>query len=191
MKKIRLLTLLWTAVLAWTLAWCWWNNNTNTETNNQDLIIEDVTTQYDAVINYNDSLVEIASQCIISENDIPTDYENGLDNVKVAIDNVLAQCQNSIDQINALWDWEWDSSLKDWIVKVLTLDISYFSKFSELLPYLTNEELSEEDASKYETLVNEINAIDQEMEAANNDLITIQEAFAANHDYELQPTEEA
>ena len=192
MKKIRLLALLWVVVLAWTLAWCGGNKNTNVDTDNQwDLIIEDTTETYDAVISYNDTLVEIASQCIISENDIPTDYENGLDNVKVAINNVLAQCQSSIDQINALWDWEWDSSLKDWIVKVLTLDISYFSKFSELLPYLTNEELSEEDASKYETLVNEINAIDQEMEAANNDLIAIQEAFATNHDYELQPTEEA
>lgn len=189
MKKIRLLTLLWTAVLAWTLAWCWWNNNTNTETNNQDLIIEDVTTQYDAVINYNDSLVEIASQCIISENDIPTDYQNWTDNVQAAINNVLTQCQSSIDQINELGDWEWDSSLKDWIVKILELDIQYFSKFSELLPYLTNDEVSEEDASKYETLVEEINALDQEMETANNELIEIQETFATNHGYELQPAE--
>ena len=192
MKKVRFLTLLWVVVLAGTLAWCWGNKNTNTETNNQwDLIIEDTTGTYDAVIAYNDTLVEIASQCIISENDIPTDYENGLDNIKVAINNVLAQCQSSIDQINALWDWEWDSSLREGIVKVLSLDISYFTKFSELLPYLTSDELSEEDASKYETLVNEINAIDQEMETANNDLISIQETFAANHGYELQPEEEA
>ena len=191
MKKIRLLILLWVVVLAGTLAWCGSNKNTNTENNPWDFIIEDTTGTYDAVIAYNDTLVEIASQCIISENDIPTDYENGLDNVKVAINNVLAQCRSSIDQINALWDREWDSSLREGIVKVLSLDISYFTKFSELLPYLTSDELSEEDASKYETLVNEINAIDQEMETANNDLISIQETFAANHGYELQPEEEA
>ena len=192
MKKIRVLTLLWVVVLAGTLVWCGGNKNTNTETDNQwDFIIEDTTGTYDAVIAYNDTLVEIASQCIISENDIPTDYEDWLDNIKVAINNVLAQCQSSIDQINALWDWEWDSSLREWIVKVLSLDISYFSKFNELLPYLTSDELSEEDASKYETLVNEINAIDQEMQSANNDLIAIQESFAANHGYELQPAEEA
>ncbi len=192
MKKIRLLALSWVALLAWTLAWCWGNQNTNVNSNNQwDLIIEETTGTYDAVISYNDTLVDIASKCILSENEIPTVYEDELDNVKVAINNVLAQCQSSIDQINALGDWEWDSSLREWIVKVLTLDISYFSKFSELLPYLTNEELSEDDASEYETLVNEINAIDQEMEVANNDLIYIQETFAANHDYELQPTEEA
>ena len=190
MKKIRLLTLLWVVVLAWTLTWCWGNKNTNTETNNQwDLIIEDVTPQYDAVIGYNDTLVEIASQCIISENDIPTDYEDGIENVKAAINNTLTQCQSSIDQISALGDWEGDSSLKDWIIKILELDISYFTKFSELLPYLTSEELPEADAEKYNTLVEEINALDQEMEAANNELISIQETFAANHGYELQPVE--
>lgn len=192
MKNFKLLTLLWVAFIAWALAWCWNNKNTDIETNNPgDLIIEDTTGTYDAVIAYNDTLVDIASQCIISENSIPTDYEDGLENVKVAINNVLTQCQSSIDQINALWDWEGDSSLREWIVKVLTLDISYFSKFNELIPYLTSEELSEEDASTYETLVNEINAIDQEMEAANTELINIQESFAANHGYELEPGEEA
>jgi hypothetical protein len=58
------------------------------------------------VIDYNDSLVDIASQCIISESNIPTDYENGLDSIQAAINNTLAQCQNSIDQINALGDRE-------------------------------------------------------------------------------------
>lgn len=189
MKKFRLLSLLAVVVLAWALAWCG-NKNTNVTTDTQwDLIIEDTTAQYDAVIDYNDTLVDIASQCILSENNIPTDYEDGMENVKVAINNVLAECQNSIDQINALWDWEGDSSLREWIVKILELDISYFSKFSELLPYLTSEELSEADAEKYNTLVEEINALDQEMEAANNELISIQEAFAANHGYELQPVE--
>ena len=188
MKKIRLLTLLWVVMLTWTLAWCWGNKNTNTDTNNPwDLIIEDNTPQYNAVISYNDTLVDIASQCIISENDIPTDYEDGIESVKAAINNTITQCQSSIDQINALGDWEGDSSLKDWIINILELDISYFTKLSELLPYLTSEELPEAEAEKYNTLVEEINAIDQEMVAANNELSNIQETFAANHDYELQP----
>lgn len=189
MKNLKLLTLLWVLLIAWTLAWCG-NKDANLWTNNQwDLIIEDVTPQYEAVINYNDSLVDIASQCIISENDIPTDYENGVDNIQVAINNTLAECQNSINQINELWDWDWDSSLKDWIIRILELDIQYFSKFSELLPYLVSDEVSESDAEKYNTLVDEINALDQEMETANNELIQIQETFAANHGYELQPAE--
>lgn len=191
MKNVKLLALLWVALVAGTLAWCG-NKNANLGTNNQwDVIIEDTTQNYSTVIDYNDSLVDIASECIISENDIPTDYEDWMESIKVAINNTLAQCQSSIDQINALGDWEWDSSLREWIIKILELDIAYFSKFSELLPFLASDELPEADADKYNALVDEINAIDQEMEAANNDLIQIQEIFAANHGYELQPAEEA
>ena len=188
MKKFRLLTLLWVVLVAWILAWC---NNKNANNENQwDLIIEDVTWNYDAVINYNDTLVEIASQCAISDDVALTDYENWAENIKTAINDAVSQCQNSINQINELWDWEWDSSLKDWIIKILELDITYFSKFNELLPYLASDELPEEDANRYNELVNEISALDQEMEQVNNELIDIQAQFASNHWYELQPTED-
>ena len=191
MKNLKLLTLLWLVLITWTLAWCW-DNNTNTDTDNSwDLIIEDVTGIHDAVINYNDSLVEIASQCIMSEDAILADYENGSDGIQTAINNTISECQNSINQINALWDWEGDSSLKDWIINILELDISYFTKFSGLLPYLTSDELTEEEADKYNALVEEINALDQEMEAANYDLVEIQSQFAQNHWYQLEePTED-
>lgn len=191
MKNLKLLTLLWVVLITWTLAWCW-NNNANTDTDNSwDLIIEDVTGVHDAVINYNDSLVEIASQCIMSEDAILADYENGSDGIQTAINNTISECQNSINQINALWDWEGDSSLKDWIINILELDISYFTKFSGLLPYLTSDELTEEEADKYNALVEEINALDQEMEAANKNLVEIQSQFAQNHWYQLEePTED-
>ncbi|MBO7095322.1 hypothetical protein J6V86_04045 [bacterium] len=50
-----------------------------------------------------------------------------------------------------------------------------------MLPYLTSDELTEEEADKYNALVEEINALDQEMEAANYDLVEIQSQFAQNH----------
>lgn len=195
MKKTRLLTLLWVVLLAWSLAWCWNNNTTNTnlgsETQWGDLIIEDTTSVHDAVIDYNDALVETASQCILSEDNIPTDFENGLENIQNAVNNTISQCQNSITEINKLWDWEWDSSLKDWVIKILELDVAYFTKFNEVLPYLVSEELTEEEADKYNTLIEEINAIDQEMQAANDNMVTIQSEFAQNHWFQLEePAEE-
>ena len=195
MKKTRLLTLLWVVLLAWSLAWCWNNNTTNTnldsETQWGDLIIEDTTSVHDAVIDYNDALVETASQCILSEDNIPTDFENGLENIQNAVNNTISQCQNSITEINKLWDWEWDSSLKDWVIKILELDVAYFTKFNEVLPYLVSEELTEEEADKYNTLIEEINAIDQEMQAANDSMVTIQSEFAQNHWFQLEePAEE-
>ena len=195
MKKTRLLTLLWVVLLAWSLAWCWNNNTTNTnlgsETQWGDLIIEDTTSVHDAVIDYNDALVETASQCILSEDNIPTDFENGLENIQNAVNNTISQCQNSITEINKLWDWEWDSSLKDWVIKILELDVAYFTKFNEVLPYLVSEELTEEEADKYNTLIEEINAIDEEMQAANDNMVTIQSEFAQNHWFQLEePAEE-
>ena len=195
MKKTRLLTLLWVVLLAWSLAWCWNNNTTNTnlgsETQWGDLIIEDTTSVHDAVIDYNDALVETASQCILSEDNIPTDFENGLENIQNAVNNTISQCQNSITEINKLWDWEWDSSLKDWVIKILELDVAYFTKFNEVLPYLVSEELTEEEADKYNTLIEEINAIDEEMKAANDNMVTIQSEFAQNHWFQLEePAEE-
>ena len=189
MKNVKLLALLWVVLVAWTLTWCGNKQNSDIETNNQwDIIIEDVTPQYDAVIYYNDSLLAIAYQCGMSEEDIQEDYENWLENIQVAVNNTIAECQNSINQINELWDWEGDSSLKEWIIKVLELE--YFSKFNEILPYLVEGEVSEADAEKYNTLVDEIEAIEQEMDDSNTELMKIQEAFAAKHGYELQPIEE-
>jgi hypothetical protein len=49
------------------------------------------------------------------------------------------------------------------------------------LPYLTTDELPEAEAQQYSGLVEEINALDLEMQAANNDLIEIQSQFAENH----------
>ena len=191
MKNVKLLALLWVVLVAWTLTWCGNKQNSDIETNNQwDIIIEDVTPQYDAVIYYNDSLLAIAYQCGMSEEDIQEDYENWLENIQVAVNNTIAECQNSINQINELWDWEGDSSLKEWIIKVLELNIEYFSKFNEILPYLVEGEVSEADAEKYNTLVDEIEAIEQEMDDSNTELMKIQEAFAAKHGYELQPIEE-
>jgi hypothetical protein len=57
---------------------------------------------HDAVIDYNDALVETASQCILSEDNIPTDFENGLENIQNAVNNTISQCQNSITEINKL-----------------------------------------------------------------------------------------
>jgi hypothetical protein len=53
------------------------------------------------VIDYNDSLVEIAEQCIIAQDAILTNY-NESENIDTAIDNTISQCQDSINQINEL-----------------------------------------------------------------------------------------
>jgi hypothetical protein len=56
------------------------------------------------VINYNDKLVELASQCIISENDVLSVYDNSssIEEVQEAINNTIAKCTNIGEEINKL-----------------------------------------------------------------------------------------
>ena len=63
MKNLRLLALLWIVLVSATLVGCESNKDENIDKSG-DFIIEDVTWENDAVIDYNDNLVDIASACI-------------------------------------------------------------------------------------------------------------------------------
>lgn len=196
MKKIRLLSLLWIVLIAGTLAGCWNNEQQTTSNDSWDFIIEDISWENDAVINYNDELVDMASNCIISEDNIRNTYDDenaSIEDIKSAIDSTINVCTEAGKNIETLWDWEWDSSLKDWVLNIIEKYIAYYTKFSEILPYVAQEEVTEEQNEAYQSLLAEIEALDNELSEANNNLITIQEQFASNHWFELetnQTTEE-
>lgn len=190
MKKIRLLALLWVILIAGSLAGCGGDKESN---NTWDFIIEDITWENDAVINYNDTLVDLASECIISEDNIWNTYDNEnstAEDVIKAIDNTISQCSNAWNKIDDLWDWEWDSSLKDWVLDIIEKEINYYSKFKELLPYLEKEELTEEEKAEYDAIYSEIETLDKELSEANENLMTIQEKFASDYGFELEVVEE-
>ena len=190
MKKIRLLALLWVILIAGSLAGCGGDKESD---NTWDFIIEDITWKNDAVINYNDTLVDLASECIISEDNIWNTYDNEnstAEDVIKAIDNTISQCSNAWNKIDDLWDWEWDSSLKDWVLDIIEKEINYYSKFKELLPYLEKEELTEEEKAEYDAIYSEIETLDKELSEANENLMTIQEKFASDYGFELEVVEE-
>jgi len=194
MKKIRLLSLLWIVFLASTLAGCWNKETISDDTWNStwDLIIEDVSTENNAAIDYNDNLVDLASACIISEESIWDTYSDesaSIETVTLAINDTVEKCSSAMDAIKNLGDFEWDSSLKDWVLDIIGKDIAYYSKFSEALPYIAKEQLTEEENTTYEGLLAEIDVLDKELTEANTNLITIQEQFAKNHGYELESAE--
>jgi len=186
MKKFRLLTLLWIALVAGTLAGCWSDNN-------DDFIIEDITWENEAVINYNDNLVDIASQCLLSEDGIWNTYDNAdstTEDIINAINNTVSECSKASEGISKLWDREGDSSLKDGVLSIIDKEVAYYSKFSELLPYLEKEELTDEEKANYDAIYAEVEAIDDELMHANDELLTIQEQFAKNHGFELEEVAE-
>lgn len=189
MKKIRLLTLLWVILLAWSLVGCW----NNDKDNNWDFIIEDISWQNEAVINYNDNLVDTASQCLVSEDAIREAYDSTdstTEDIINAIDNTISECSNASTKINEIWDREGDNSLKDWIISIIDKEIKYYTQFKELLPYLEKEELTDEEKANYDVIYSEVEALDKELSEANDNLLTVQEQFAKNHWFELEEVSE-
>ncbi len=206
MKNLKLLTLVGLILISWTLIWCGSNSNKNneastttttTDENTQwgEFTIEDTTADYNAVVNYNDTLVNLTSNCILSEDTIWNEYRNyeegssTLDDVQNAISGTLNACRNSAEQIETMWGWEWDNSLKDSVTTIIQKEIAYYAKFGELVPYLWNETLSDEEAETYTQILNDLDSLDVELENANNNLIIVQEEFAASHWFDLENSE--
>lgn len=194
MKNLKLLTLFWIILVSTTLVWC--NNDKDENVDNSgDFIIEDITWENDKVIDYNDTLVDITTECIISENNIWDTYENldaTTEDVQDAIKNTISECSSTLKEIDKLWDWEWDNSLQNGVKTIIEAYIKYYSKFWELLPYLrTNEEsLSDDDKETKNALYEEFQALDKKLDEANDNLTNIQEEFANNHWFKLESIEE-
>lgn len=191
MKNFKFWSLLWVIVIFGTLAGCWNKNDVENvnENENWDFVIEDISTENNAAIDYNDSLVDLASACIMSEESIWDTYSDesaSVETVTLAINKTVDECSSAMDAIEELGDFEWDSSLKDWVLNIIGKDIAYYSKFNEILPYIAKEQLTEEENTAYEGLLAEIDVLDRELTEANANLITIQEQFAKNHGYELE-----
>ena len=158
MKKIRLLSLLWIILFASTLAGCWGNkevNSNNTWNDEWNLVIEDTTPENDTVINYNDTLVDLASQCIMSESNVRSVYndENAkVEDIQKTIEKTINECTKAWNDIEELWDREWDSSLKNWVLSIIEKEIALYTKFSQLLPYFEKDELTEDEEAAYDNL---------------------------------------
>jgi len=191
MKNFKFWSLLWVIVIFGTLAGCWNKNDVENvnENENWDFVIEDISTENNAAIDYNDNLVDLASACIMSEESIWDTYSDesaSVETVTLAINKTVDECSSAMDAIEELGDFEWDSSLKDWVLNIIGKDIAYYSKFNEILPYIAKEQLTEEENTAYEGLLAEIDVLDRELTEANANLITVQEQFAKNHGYELE-----
>lgn len=185
MKKIWLLSVI--AVLFWSLALtgC---INTDNKANDNNIVIEDVASN-EEVIAYNDNLVDLATECFMSEDNVWTlydDEESTIADIQSAIDSTLAVCNNAIESVKNLGDRKWDSSLKDGIITILGTDVAYFTNLKEEIPYLEIEELTEEQNAAYEAIVAKRVELSDAMDVASENLITIQAEFAKTHGYDLE-----
>lgn len=183
MKNFKTLILLGILIISTTLAGCW-NNKINNETWNP-------TTENSDVINYNDNLMDYALSCVSSENDIWSAYDKSstIEDIENIINSTITRCNDSSEKINNLWDRNWDSSLKDAVLAIVKSEINYLWKFNELLPYIEKENLTEEEKSNYDSIIAEIETINNELNEANNKITITQEQFAEKYWFELENIE--
>jgi hypothetical protein len=190
MKKFWILSLLWVILIFWTLAWCWKQSNTE---NGSDVVTENIAWETNAVINYNDALVNLASRCINLENDIWSTYDDAsssIEDIQETINNTIDECTNAWKSIKELGDWEWDSSLKDWVITIIEKEIAFYSKFNELLPYIEKQELTEDEKWTYDQIFTDLENLDRELSDASQNLTLIQEEFSNKHGYKLEEDEQ-
>lgn len=161
------------------------NYATSYNTNTKDEIIG---ISNDDAIDYNDKIVDITNYCINSENTILSilsneDYDNK--DLNDAIDNTINICDDSIKKINELWDFGWDSSLKDDSMLLIANYISYYRQFRKAIPYSSLETLSDSQQKEYESLMDKLNNSNGNISIMSKKLLDTQESFAKKYWFEL------
>lgn len=186
MKKIRLFTLFGLVLVSCSLVWCINNEEEKKGNSNWDFIIEEINN--DDVIAYNDNLVEVTSLCFESEAGLDSVYTAWTaDELQESIDLILKECNNSLEILKEVPAWEGDSSLRDAVLPIIELEITYYEKFKDLVPFqdLDNDSFTRDQLDAYNAVQDALDSIDEQISAANEKLIHVQEEFAERHWYEL------
>ena len=141
------------------------------------------------VIEYNDNIVNLTISCSESEDNIRAIYEDenaDIEDIKTSINNTIKECKNDLQKVNNLWNWKWDSSLKDWATRFLEKEVEYYQKFYELLPYLYKQELTGNEKATYDSLSEQLGKIDEDLSKASDNLEALQTQFAKKYSFDLE-----
>ena len=163
-KSLWLLSLLWILILSW----C--GSSTN-------------------VVEYNDSFVELVRECTDGNQALFQTYNANsatLDSIAQSLQDNISMCQNAQAKASQMWDYEKDSSLKDAVINLLTIEVNYLQKFSETSRYRNIDNLTEEDKIAYNWIVTELNEVQNYLNKQFTNLQDTQEAFAAKHGLNLE-----
>lgn len=140
------------------------------------------------VVEYNDSLVEIVKECLSANQSLYQTFNSDwitVDSISESIQDNITICQASKEKAEKLWNYDGDSSLKDWVVNLLSADVDYLQKFATTEPY-RNRNVSEEDKAVYNSIVTELSQYQTALNQQLTSLQDTQEGFAAKHGLKLQ-----
>ena len=200
MKNLKMITLLWIILIAWTLSGCFWDKDSDNENPNN---IENMVQEDSPIAIYYNELIDIAAQCFNTEqaiSDTYNDQSSSIIDVQFAISKTLNQCLDASAEIQRREGREWDFTLNNWLINVLEKTVDYYSKFSEFISYKENdttteetdsieeienyteeseESINEESINTLTNLSNELDILKEELDTATSELKLIQEEFAS------------
>lgn len=135
---------------------------------------------------YNDSIYDSVKECTDSTQPLFEKYEKSdgsetVESIVQILEEDIAICQKSEAKLKEMGDYDGDSSLIDSATKLLGLEISYLQKFWSTSRYWNIDTLTDEDKLQYNGVVNELNEIEDELNAQFLVLQQAQESFAAKH----------
>lgn len=165
MKKVFwLISLLWILVLSW----CWGSSN---------------------VVEYNDSFVELVKECTDANQALYQNFNadwSTIDSITQTLQENINTCQEAQIKASEMWDYDKDSSLKDAVVSLLTMEVDYLQKFSKTSRYRNIDNLTDEDKASYDSIVSELNQSQTLLNQQFINLQDVQEAFAVKHGLKLE-----
>ena len=165
MKKIlSILSLLWVLIISG----CWWSVD---------------------VVEYNDTLVAIVKECTDANQELFQKFEmdkSSIDSIVESLQNNIDICQSLQEKASKLWDYQKDSSLKDWVVDLLEMEVDYLQKFWLTERYRNLDNITDEDKVAYDSIVTSLNEAQNALNQQFINLQEIQEAFAAKYKLKLQ-----
>lgn len=138
---------------------------------------------------YNNSFVSLVKDCTDSTQTLFQNFEaewSTIDTIKTSLQDCINICQESQTKASKMWDYQWDSSLKDAVVKLLSLETQYLEKFWSTSPYWNIDDITDEDRVQYTASVNELQQAEELLNAQFLSLQEVQEVFAANHKLKLE-----
>ena len=163
-KSLWILSLLWVLVLSG----CGWTSN---------------------VVEYNDTLVSFVKECTDANQELFHTFQtNGttIDSIAENLQSNIEICNKAKSKASDLWNFDKDSSLKDAVVNLLSMEVIYLEKFWSTQRYRNIDNITAEDKEAYQWLVNDLNEAQNLLNQEFTNLQDAQEAFAAKHGLRLE-----
>ena len=153
--------------------------------------IEDSIVQEElSVWDYNDKLVNTVAKCTDANLDLYEKFNAedwaSIEDIEAVVQNNINICQNSMQTVLKLWDYDNDSSLKDVVVELLEIEVDYLDKFSRTTNYRDEDNISDEDKANYDSIITELNNTNDLLNQKFEEVQDVQEVFAEKYWLELE-----